>query len=319
MSFFAPSIVAQRDARYQAAPVNPRTTATRARILGVVDPCTESSGMRTGASARVSGTAPPIAANATRNVREIVRRASVLAVFALCALLAAGRAAGAGPETELAVKYAPVVRLVTNVAGCEDGDPYVPIDVNLLFGNDEVVLRGPWDRVNVVKIGELHPDESVERELMICTVRAEPGTRGQVIELVQVFQGRIVSSSTDRRGWGLRARPGEVDPSKVVMAAKRPDFRRECGREDSNLQGAWLQRDLNPSRLPVPPHPRGFAKDRAEQAAVEMREQEERERESRESAETKYEEAAREESERRSEAVERLPEPPPPIEENDGA
>ena len=32
---------------------------------------------------------------------------------------------------------------------------------------------------------------------------------------------------------------------------------RGCGREDSNLQGAEAQRDLNPSRLPVPPRPRG--------------------------------------------------------------
>lgn len=49
-----------------------------------------------------------------------------------------------------------------------------------------------------------------------------------------------------------------------------------------------------------------------------MREQDERERESRESAETKYEEAVRKESEQRSEAAERLPETPPPKEENDG-
>ena len=46
---------------------------------------------------------------------------------------------------------------------CEDGDPYVPIDVNVLFGNDEVVLRGPWDRVNVVKIAPTAGDLSSGR------------------------------------------------------------------------------------------------------------------------------------------------------------
>jgi hypothetical protein len=46
------------------------------------------------------------------------------------------------------------------------------------------------------------------------------------------------------------------DPTKVVMAAQRPDFRRECGREDLNLQGLSAHRVLNPTRLPVPPRPR---------------------------------------------------------------
>jgi hypothetical protein len=48
------------------------------------------------------------------------------------------------------------------------------------------------------------------------------------------------------------------------------------------------------------------------------REQDERERESRESSETKFDEAVRQESEERAEVAERLPDVPPPSEENDG-
>ena len=90
------------------------------------------------------------------------RRPCLLVVLALAvtagALSFVGRAAAAGGERALALKYAPVVRLVTQVAGCEHGEPYLPTDVDVLFGNHEVVLRGPWDRVNVVKIAPLVAD-----------------------------------------------------------------------------------------------------------------------------------------------------------------
>ena len=68
--------------------------------------------------------------------------------------------AASNPEAQLAQKYAPVVRLVTDAYGCENGDMFVPIDVDVLFGNDQVVLRGPWDRVNVAKIAPTVSDIS---------------------------------------------------------------------------------------------------------------------------------------------------------------
>jgi hypothetical protein len=92
---------------------------------------------------------------------EVTRegRVRVLVIVALCTAAFAGRAAAApGPETVLAQRYSPVVRLVTDVYGCEHGNPYLPLDVNTLFGNEEVVLRGPWDRVNVVKIAPTTAD-----------------------------------------------------------------------------------------------------------------------------------------------------------------
>jgi hypothetical protein len=78
--------------------------------------------------------------------------------LAACALAAAGRAGAATPEAELAARYAPAVRLVSDAHGCENGDTFVPTDVDALFGNDQVVLRGPWDRVNVVKVAPAATD-----------------------------------------------------------------------------------------------------------------------------------------------------------------
>src|SRR5215207_1238607 len=61
----------------------------------------------------------------------------------------------------------------------------------------EQITKQLFKLIDVVKISELDPADSVERELMIATVRAEAGTRSQVIELVDVFQGRIVDVGHD--------------------------------------------------------------------------------------------------------------------------
>src|SRR6266568_4094885 len=62
----------------------------------------------------------------------------------------------------------------------------------------EQVTKQLFKLINVVKISELDPAEATERELLLATVRAEPITRGEVIELVQVFEGRIVDVGYDQ-------------------------------------------------------------------------------------------------------------------------
>jgi hypothetical protein len=79
-----------------------------------------------------------------------VRATLIVALVALA--LPAAALADRGQETALAERYAPVVRLVTDT-DCEPGDPYVPIDVDLLFDEPTVALRGPWQNAGVVKIG----------------------------------------------------------------------------------------------------------------------------------------------------------------------
>jgi hypothetical protein len=62
-------------------------------------------------------------------------------------------AADIADETALAEKYAPVVRLVTQKEECGPGEPYRPLDVNVLFGEPTVALRGPWGGTDVVAVG----------------------------------------------------------------------------------------------------------------------------------------------------------------------
>ena len=81
----------------------------------------------------------------------------------------------------------------------------------------EQITKQLFKLINVVKISELHPDDSVVRELMLCTVKAEAGTRGQVIELVQVFQGRIVDVGHDELTIELAGPPSKLDDFEDLM------------------------------------------------------------------------------------------------------
>ena len=78
-------------------------------------------------------------------------RATVAAV-SLAGALALGGTALAGPEEDLAARYAPVVRLVEQPEECGPGEPYIPTDVDVLFNEPTVALRGPWNRTDLVKI-----------------------------------------------------------------------------------------------------------------------------------------------------------------------
>ena len=61
--------------------------------------------------------------------------------------------AATADETTLAERYAPVVRLVEQPEECGPGEPYEPMDVDLLFDEPTVALRGPWNPADLVKIG----------------------------------------------------------------------------------------------------------------------------------------------------------------------
>jgi hypothetical protein len=61
-------------------------------------------------------------------------------------------------EDELAQRYAPVVRLVEQKEECGPGEPYEPIDIDAIFGQDTVSLRGPWTENDLVKIAPTAAD-----------------------------------------------------------------------------------------------------------------------------------------------------------------
>jgi acetolactate synthase-1/3 small subunit len=62
-----------------------------------------------------------------------------------------------------------------------------------------------------VRISELDPRKSVERELMVATVRATPEERGQVVELTNIFEGKILSVGPDALIVSLDGSPEKLD------------------------------------------------------------------------------------------------------------
>jgi hypothetical protein len=64
-----------------------------------------------------------------------------------------GAFAATDPLHALATRYAPVVRLSEQEEPCAGGESFEPIDVDALFGDDGVALRGPWSGANLVEVG----------------------------------------------------------------------------------------------------------------------------------------------------------------------
>jgi acetolactate synthase-1/3 small subunit len=71
--------------------------------------------------------------------------------------------------------------------------------------------------INVVEISELHPSQAREAELLLVTVSADPDVRSQVIELVGVFNGRIIDVGRDAITAMLAGGPGSLDDFEELM------------------------------------------------------------------------------------------------------
>ena len=87
------------------------------------------------------------------------RLAVVMALAGIAFVFASPAFADRAQESALAERYSPVVRLVAHT-DCAPGKPYLPINVDLLFGEPTVALRGPWGPGDLVKIGPSAKDLS---------------------------------------------------------------------------------------------------------------------------------------------------------------
>ncbi len=73
--------------------------------------------------------------------------------------------------------------------------------------------------IPVVAITELDPAFSRERELLLATVEVDTQTRGQVIQLVGVFEGKIVDVGFDRLTVMMAGAPSKVDDFEELIRA----------------------------------------------------------------------------------------------------
>ena len=73
----------------------------------------------------------------------------------------------------------------------------ITVVVDVEGGPLEQVTKQLNKLVNVIKVVELEQSTSVQRELILVKVRAEPATRSQVLEIVELFRAKVVDVAPD--------------------------------------------------------------------------------------------------------------------------
>jgi acetolactate synthase-1/3 small subunit len=81
--------------------------------------------------------------------------------------------------------------------------------------------------VNVLRVTELPPGESVERELALITVSAPPDKRAELIGMTEVFGARVADVGREAITFEIVGRPEELDAFEELV---RPHGVRELVR-----------------------------------------------------------------------------------------
>ena len=81
----------------------------------------------------------------------------------------------------------------------------------------EQVVKQLFKLIEVVKISELDPRRSVERELLLATVRVTSENRGQVVELTNIFEGKILAVGVEAITVSLDGNPDKLDDFEELL------------------------------------------------------------------------------------------------------
>ena len=100
----------------------------------------------------------------------------------------------------------------------EEGFSRITIVVDLESTSLEQIVKQLFKLIEVVKISELDPRRSVERELLLATVRTSPESRSQVIELVNIFEGKILAVGVEAITVSLDGHPDKLDDFEELLA-----------------------------------------------------------------------------------------------------
>jgi acetolactate synthase I/III small subunit len=128
------------------------------------------------------------------------------------------------------------------------------IAVNVEDSPLEQVTKQLNKLVEVIKIVELDPGASVSRELLLVKVKADASTRGQVLEVVQLFKAKVVDVATDAVTVQVVGNQDKLDDFLRVV---EPFGVRELVQSGMVAIGrgsrSISERTLRPVSVPVPP------------------------------------------------------------------
>jgi acetolactate synthase-1/3 small subunit len=81
----------------------------------------------------------------------------------------------------------------------------------------EQIVKQLFKIISVVRIQELDPRHAVEREMLLATVRAEASQRTQILELVRIFEGKILAVGPEALTVSLEGHPDKVDDFEEML------------------------------------------------------------------------------------------------------
>jgi acetolactate synthase-1/3 small subunit len=105
------------------------------------------------------------------------------------------------------------------VAPAEDeGFSRITIVVDVDSAPLEQITKQLFKLIEVVKISELDPRRSVERELLLATIRVSPDNRGQILELATIFEGKILAVGVEAITLSLDGHPDKLDEFEELLS-----------------------------------------------------------------------------------------------------
>ena len=81
----------------------------------------------------------------------------------------------------------------------------------------EQIVKQLFKLIEVVRISELDPLKSVERELFMATVRSNGENRGQIVELANIFEAKVLAVGVDALTLSLEGSPEKLDDFEELL------------------------------------------------------------------------------------------------------
>ena len=100
----------------------------------------------------------------------------------------------------------------------EPGFSRITIVVDVDSSPLEQITKQLFKLIEVVKISELDPRRSVERELLLATIRVSPENRSQIIELATIFEGKLLAVGVEAITISLDGHPDKLDDFEELLA-----------------------------------------------------------------------------------------------------
>ena len=106
----------------------------------------------------------------------------------------------------------------------------ITIVVDVASAPLEQITKQLFKLIHVVRITELHPDDSIERELMLVTIKADSTQRAEAIELAGLFDAQVLEVGAAEMTISLADTPDRLDAFESLLKPHRIARMQRTGR-----------------------------------------------------------------------------------------